>query len=113
MREPICAHPLDLEPGNYGHSIGWWEGDTLVIDTVAYNQDFWLDRRAIGTTACRQPIQRARNLGSLVARCCFKHNASSTRISYEGNGIVSTELPAQHLERGFQKTRFIFAVHRT
>jgi Family of unknown function (DUF6152) len=29
-------HPADVKPSRHGHSIGWWEGDTLVIDTVAY-----------------------------------------------------------------------------
>jgi hypothetical protein len=28
------AHPDDWEPTFYGHSIGHWEGDTLVVDTV-------------------------------------------------------------------------------
>lgn len=27
-------HPEDLFPTPIGHSIGWWEGDTLVVDTV-------------------------------------------------------------------------------
>jgi hypothetical protein len=27
-------HPDDLEPGIFGHSVGKWEGDTLVVDTV-------------------------------------------------------------------------------
>jgi hypothetical protein len=44
------SHPEDLSPSNYGHSIGWWEGDTLVIDTVGYNEDFWLDRRGLPHT---------------------------------------------------------------
>jgi hypothetical protein len=29
------GHPDDLEPTNHGHSIGRWEGDVLVVDTVA------------------------------------------------------------------------------
>jgi hypothetical protein len=28
------GHPEDLEAGIFGHSIGRWEGDTLVVDTV-------------------------------------------------------------------------------
>jgi hypothetical protein len=28
------GHPDDLEAGIFGHSIGHWEGDTLVVDTI-------------------------------------------------------------------------------
>ncbi|HVG53614.1 MAG TPA: hypothetical protein VM846_04270 [Vicinamibacterales bacterium] len=38
------SHPKNLEPTYYGHSIGWWEGDTLVVDTIGYNEGFWIDR---------------------------------------------------------------------
>ena len=31
-----AEHPADVQPSQHGHSIGWWEGDTLVIDTIAY-----------------------------------------------------------------------------
>jgi len=43
-------HPVDLEPTNYGHSIGWWEGDTLVVDSVGYNTDFWFERMGLPHT---------------------------------------------------------------
>jgi hypothetical protein len=38
-------HPSkeDLDPTWYGHSIGHWEKDTLVIDTVGFNDKFWFD----------------------------------------------------------------------
>jgi hypothetical protein len=32
----MAAHPADLEPGYAGHSIGHWEGDTLVVDTIGF-----------------------------------------------------------------------------
>jgi hypothetical protein len=35
-------HPSDLEPTWMGHSIGKWDGDTLVIDTVGFNDKSWL-----------------------------------------------------------------------
>src|SRR5262247_902151 len=38
-------HPDDLLPTWWGHSIGSWEGDTLVVDTVGYNDKFWFDSR--------------------------------------------------------------------
>ena len=28
------AHPTDLQRSHYGHSVGHWEGDTLVVDTI-------------------------------------------------------------------------------
>jgi hypothetical protein len=37
-------HPKNIEPTAYGHSIGSWEGDTFVVDTVGYNEKFWIDR---------------------------------------------------------------------
>jgi hypothetical protein len=37
-------HPDDLTPTYNGHSIGHWEGDTLVVDTVGLNGKIWLDR---------------------------------------------------------------------
>ena len=40
-------HPEDPTPTWYGHSIGRWEGETLVIDTIGLNDKFWLD--AAGT----------------------------------------------------------------
>jgi hypothetical protein len=34
MRQTI--HPTQIEPSRAGHSIGWWDGDTLVVDTVGF-----------------------------------------------------------------------------
>ncbi len=37
-------HPDDPDPQWWGHSIGWYEnGDTLVVDTVGFNDKTWLD----------------------------------------------------------------------
>lgn len=35
-------HQEDLESTWMGHSIGWWEGDTLVVDTTGFNDRSWL-----------------------------------------------------------------------
>ena len=37
------AHPKDLDPTWMGDSIGKWEGDTLVVDTIGFNDKTWLD----------------------------------------------------------------------
>ena len=36
-------HPADPNPTWFGHSVGHWENDTLVIDTVGFNDIFWFD----------------------------------------------------------------------
>lgn len=36
-------HPDDPDPTWYGHSIGTWDRDTLVVDTVGLNDKFWFD----------------------------------------------------------------------
>jgi hypothetical protein len=36
-------HPADPDPTWYGDSIGSWDGDTLVVDTIGYNDKFWFD----------------------------------------------------------------------
>jgi hypothetical protein len=52
------SHPDDLQPTNYGHSIGWWDGNTLVIDTVGYNEDFWFGRRGLPHTEALHTVER-------------------------------------------------------
>ena len=37
------GHPKEPNPNWMGHSIGHWEGDTLVVDTVGFNDESWLD----------------------------------------------------------------------
>ena len=61
-------HPDDLLPTWQGHSIGWWEGDTLVVDTVGYNDKFWFDRRGTPHTERLHTVERYTrlNYGTLV-----------------------------------------------
>lgn len=51
-------HPEDIAPSAYGHSIGWWEGDTLVVDTIGFNEKFWLDRRVAAHTSQLHLVER-------------------------------------------------------
>ena len=41
-----------------GHSVGHWEGDTLVIDTVGFNEGFWLDRGGLPSTEQMHTVER-------------------------------------------------------
>lgn len=44
------SHPPNITPSYYGHNIGWWEGDTLVVDSVGYNEGFWFERAGLPHT---------------------------------------------------------------
>jgi hypothetical protein len=61
-------HPADLLPTWWGHSIGRWDGDTLVIDTIGYNDKFWFDSRGTPHTEQLHTIERFTriNYGTLV-----------------------------------------------
>ena len=39
----FLRHEPDPNPTYLGDSIGWWEGDTLVIDSIGFNERTWLD----------------------------------------------------------------------
>jgi hypothetical protein len=58
------SHPRDFDPTYYGHSIGWWEGDTLVVDTVGYNEAFWPDRQGLPHTDRLHTVERLTRLDS-------------------------------------------------
>jgi hypothetical protein len=51
-------HPDDPDPTWYGHSIGKWDGDTMVVDTIGYNDKFWFDFRGHPHTEQLHTIER-------------------------------------------------------
>ena len=52
------AHPVDFTPTFYGHSIGWWEGDTLNVETAGFNEGFWIDRQGLPTTEKLRTLEK-------------------------------------------------------
>jgi len=61
------GHPKDPNPSWMGHSIGRWEGDVLVIDTVGFNDRSWLDPQGHPHTEKMRVTERLRrpDLGHL------------------------------------------------
>ena len=47
------GHPL-----YYGRAVGEWEGDTLVVDTIDFNEDFWLSNGGLPHTEQLHLIER-------------------------------------------------------
>lgn len=59
-------HTPDPQPSWLGYSVGRWEGDTLVVDTVGFNDRSWLD--AIG-----HPHSEAMRVTERFRRLDFGH----------------------------------------
>ena len=57
------GHPADLEPSYNGHSIGHWEGDTLVVDTVGLREDRPIDQSGLTHSAKLHIVERIRLVG--------------------------------------------------
>lgn len=60
-------HPKDVNPTWYGDSVGHWEGDVLVIDTIGFNGKTWLDMAGHPASDKLHVIERYSrpNLGTL------------------------------------------------
>ncbi|MEY4880405.1 MAG: hypothetical protein RJB62_1874 [Pseudomonadota bacterium] len=65
------GHPADWEPTYYGHSVGHWEGDTLVVDTVGLTDDTWTDRFGTPHTDKLHVIERYRKVSDDEIRVDF------------------------------------------
>jgi carboxypeptidase family protein len=53
-------HPADWNPTWQGHSIGRWDGDTLVVDTTGFNDKAWLSLTGIPHTEKLHVVERIR-----------------------------------------------------
>jgi len=66
------AHPKELDPSWTGHSVGTWEGDTLVIDTVGFNDKTWIAEAVPHTDKLRVTTRLRRlDLGHLEIETTF------------------------------------------
>lgn len=55
-------HPANVKPTYLGHSVGHWEGDTLVVDTTGFNTNTMVDEQGIGHSAQLHVVERFRKI---------------------------------------------------
>ncbi len=55
-------HPKDLDATFMGHSIGKYEGDTLVVDTIGFNEKTWLDHVGLPHSDALHVVERIRRV---------------------------------------------------
>ena len=86
-------HPLNLKDTWNGHSIGHWEGDTLVVDTVGFNDRSWLMSNGQPHTSDLHVTERIRHLADVG-----------------GLEIVTTVEDRQALEHGYVYSRYLMPI---
>jgi hypothetical protein len=57
-------HPKNLHPLWMGHSIGSWEGDVFVVDTIGVNDRTWLDRMGHPHSDALHLVERFRRVAN-------------------------------------------------
>jgi len=77
------SHPSNIELSRAGHSIGHWDGDTLVVDTVGFEEGF-LDTR--------QGVKHSTQL-HVVERFSLSEDGNSLLRSYEGEDPLYLTAP--------------------
>lgn len=55
-------HLKDLDPTYSGDSVGKWEGDTLVVDTIGFNDRTWVDSGGLPHSEAMHVVERIRRV---------------------------------------------------
>jgi len=89
--------PDDPNPTWNGYSTGHWEGDTLVVDSIGYRDDQWLDAAGSPLTNAAKVTERFRrlNYGHMQVDITVDDAKSYTHpwtVTVELSAVVDTEL---------------------
>ena len=106
-------HPQgdDLNPTFLGHSVGRWEGETLVVDVVGFNEGTWMDYFGHPHTDMLHVIEKFSrpNKGTLAYEATFDDPGAYTRpftvrwtINWNANGEL-TEYICQENNKYLQR----------
>ena len=94
-----AAHPAKLTPSSMGDSVGHWEGDTLVIDTVGVKVDPFtsVDRFGTPQSDAMHVIERYRLIDGAVAKAQIdKYETSEGTVG--GGGRIAGYNPDTSLK---------------
>ena len=87
----------DADPWYYGYSVGKWEGDTLVVETIGFRDDIWLDIDGNPLTNAGKTIERFRRptYGTLEIDVTIDDPKAYTKpftVRVNQNVMLNTEL---------------------
>jgi hypothetical protein len=99
-----AQHPDNLTPSWQGHSVGWYEGDTLVIDTVGIKVAPLSTVDPFGTphTKALHVVERYRLIdGEAAAEVQRKHGAIYRPAPFYGRGTIDPDTAKKGLQVEF------------
>jgi hypothetical protein len=100
-----ASHPENLTPSWQGHSVGWYEGDTLVIDTVGIKVAPFSTVDAFGTphSSALHVVERYRLIdGEAAAEAQRKHGAVNRSDGFfYGRGTIDPDTAKKGLQVEF------------
>ena len=80
-------HPKNLESSWTGHSVGKWDGDTLVIDTIGFNDKTWIGEATPHTDKLHTTMRLRRpDLGHIEIETTFDDPGAFTK-PWVGKGV--------------------------
>jgi hypothetical protein len=90
-------HTADPDPSWYGYSVGQWEGDTLVVDSIGFNDRTWLDAFGHPHTEALHVVERfhRRDFGHMELQLTFddpKAYARPVTLKYSEELVPDTDL---------------------
>jgi len=89
--------PEDPQPTWNGYSSGRWEGDTLVVHSIGYRDDQWLDAAGSGLTSTGKVTERFRrpNFGNLEIEVSVDDPKMYSRpwtVTVKQTAVLDTEM---------------------
>jgi hypothetical protein len=89
--------PDDPQPSWQGYSIGKWDGDTLVVDSIGFRDGQWLDMSGTPLTDAAKVRERIRrpDFGHLEVEVTVDDSKAYTRpwtVTLKQNIVLNTEL---------------------
>ena len=74
--------PKDPQPSWIGYSVGKWEGDTFVVDTIGINERTWMDNAGRPHSDALHTVERYRrsNFGSMDVTLTIDDPKAYTRV---------------------------------
>jgi hypothetical protein len=89
--------PVDPQPSWNGYSTGRWEGDTLVVNTIGFRDDLWLDSSGNPLTEAAKMTERIRrpNYGTLEVEVTVDDEKAYTKpwtVKLNLSIVLNTEM---------------------